>query len=279
MTDKITGTLTYWKTTKSMKISLSTSSVNPLNVNVAFEAAKLLGYDGIELMVSPNKLTQNLDYVKKMINETGIPVTSVHAPTLLLCKFVWGTNPEGKLVKSVDFANALGANTVVVHPPFKSNEYAGRFIEVANTLTRQNPVDVAIENMFPWVVKGREIQMYGPAWEETCEKSDHLTFDFSHAALSGMDIMSFFEKYHQKVRVIHFTDGSRRNKAKGDAIKDEHMLPGEGDMPLREVYALLKRKGWSGETILEINTHKHRTLRDKLPALQQSIDFFHEIAN
>lgn len=265
-----------------MKISLSTSSVNPLDVRVAFEAAKLVGYDGIELMVSPSKLTQDVDYVRSLVDETGIPVTSVHAPTLLLCKFVWGTAPEGKLVKSVDFANRIGANTVVVHPPFKTNEYAGRFIDVANKLTRDNKVDVAIENMFPWVMKGREVQVYGPSWEETCERSDQLTFDFSHAALSGMDIMTFFNKYWHKVRVIHFTDGSKRTRVKGvkgDAIKDEHMLPGKGDMPIREVYALLKEKGWNGETILEINTRKHRTMTNKLPDLTHSLEYFHEVAN
>jgi sugar phosphate isomerase/epimerase len=262
-----------------MKISLSTSSVNPMNVHVAFEAAQLLGYDGIELMVSPNKITQDLDYMKKLVDTTGVPITSVHAPTLLLCKFVWGTSPEGKLVKSVDFANRVGATSVVVHPPFKSNHYSDHFIDVANKLNRDSGVDVAIENMFPWVIKGKEVQMYGPSWEETCERADNLTFDFSHAALSGMDVMEFFNKYHHKVRVIHFTDGSKRNKAKGDAIKDEHMLPGEGDMPLREVYSLLKEKNWTGDTVLEINTRKNRTVVDKLPALQKSIDYFHEIAD
>lgn len=262
-----------------MKISLSTSSVNPLSVNMAFEAAKQLEYDGIELMVSPNKLTQNLDHMKMMVDKTGVPVTSVHAPTLLLCKFVWGTAPEGKLVKSVDFAKQIGASSVVVHPPFKNNHYAQHFIDVANKLSGDSGVDVAIENMFPWIINGNDIQMYGPSWEETCERADYLTFDFSHAALSGMDIMAFFNKYHHKVRVIHFTDGSKRNKVKGDAISDEHMLPGEGDMPLREVYSLLKENSWTGDTVLEINTRKQRTLADKLPDLQKSIDYFHEIAN
>lgn len=265
--------------TPIMKISLSTSSVNPMNVHVAFEAAQLLGYDGIELMVSPNKLTQDLEHMKKLVDSTGVPITSVHAPTLLLCKFVWGTSPEGKLVKSVDFAEKLGATSVVVHPPFKNNHYSDHFIDVANKLNRDSRVDVAIENMFPWVIKGREVQMYGPSWEETCERADNLTFDFSHAALSGMDILEFFNKYHHKVRVIHFTDGSRRNKAKGDAISDEHMLPGEGDMPLREVYSLLKEKNWTGDTVLEINTRKQRTVVDKLPALEKSIEYFHEIAD
>lgn len=262
-----------------MKISLSTSSVNPLNVGVAFEAAQLIGYNGIELMVSPSKLTQDVSYINHLVETTGIPVTSIHAPTLILCKFVWGTDPKGKLIRSVDFANEVGATSVIVHPPFKTSQYADEFIDVANFLGRNFTPDVAIENMFPWMVKGRTVEMYGPSWQETCERADNLTFDFSHASLSDMDVMEFFEKYHHKVRVIHFTDGSKRTRLKGDAIKDEHLLPGEGDMPLREVYAFLKEKNWSGETVLEINTRKHKTIVDKLPALRHSLDYFHEIAN
>lgn len=260
-----------------MKMSLSTSSVNPLNAENAFKAAHLAGYSGVELMVSPSRDTQDADHIKSLIDKYELPVTSVHAPTLLLCKFVWGTDPEQKLIKSVEMAEKIGAGSVVVHPPFKRNSHSVDFLQSVKNLNDNSYVDVAVENMFPWIVKGYEVDMYGPSWEETCETADNLTFDFSHAALSGMDVMGFFRKYHQKVRIIHFTDGSARLKEKGDSIKDEHMLPGEGDMPLAEVYAFLKEKRWLGETVLEINTRKSKTLAEKMPALNHSIDYFNEI--
>ncbi len=192
-------------------ISLSTSSVNPLNAEKAFEAAKQTGYAGVELMISPSKDTQNPEHIKNLIQKHSLPVTSIHAPTLLLCKFVWGTDPGNKLTKSVEFAEQVGATSVVVHPPFKSNPYSKKFLQHVKNLQENTAVHIAVENMFPWSVRGKSRNIYGPDWEETCETVEHLTFDFSHAALSGIDVMAFFEKYHQKTRIIHLADGTREH--------------------------------------------------------------------
>lgn len=255
-------------------ISLSTSSVNPLRAERAFQVAKHLGYEGIELMVSPSKETQNVDQIKALVDKYELPVTSVHAPTLLLCKFVWGMDPAGKLMKSVRHAERLGARSVVVHPPFKNSAYAKVFLDYVNRLQDMTDIKICVENMFPWV--GRE--QYGPSWEETCEKAPYLTFDFSHAALSGMNVMEFFNEWSHKVQVIHYTDGSTRDGHK-DSIKDEHKLPGEGDMPLQEVYEHLNRTDWAGETVLEIDTKHNPSMRQKLPALRHSIQHFNMVNN
>lgn len=260
-------------------LSLSTSSVQPLQAEAAFKAVQECGYGGVELMISPNKDIQNVNHVKDLIQKYSIPVTSIHAPTLLICKFVWGTEPGQKLSRSVEFAEEVGATSVVVHPPFKTSSYASRFLDNVKQLNDNSAVDIAVENMFPWMFKGHSKEMYGPSWAETCTTADNLTFDFSHASLSGMDVMKFFRNYHQKVRIIHLTDGSTRQKAKSDSIKDEHMLPGEGDMPIREVYELLNRNNWQGETVLEINTRKFRTYETKVPAFQASLKYFNEVAN
>jgi len=261
----------------SRALHLSTSSVNPMKTETTFIAAAEAGYKGVELMISPSKETQNLNHIKDLIQKYSIPVTSIHAPTLLLCKFVWGTNPGRKLSKSVEFAEQVGATSVVVHPPFMTNPYAAKFLTNVKQLNDNSVVDVAVENMFPWAFKGHSKEMYGPSWDETISTADNLTFDFSHASLSGMDVMKFFTEYHHKVRVIHLTDGSSRTNSKADSIKDEHLIPGEGDMPIREVYELLNENNWSGDTVLEINTRQHSTLEQKLPALVSSMAFFNSI--
>lgn len=260
-------------------ISLSTSSVQPLKAEAAFQAAKAAGYAGVELMIAPNRDIKDENHIKDLIQKHQISVTSIHAPTLLLCKFVWGTEPGQKLRKSVEFAEKVGASSVVVHPPFKNNPYATRFLPLVNELNKNSHVDIAVENMFPWVFQGKAKEMYGPSWDETCETVEHLTFDFSHAALSGMEILSFFEQYHQKVRVIHLTDGTQRGAAKGDAVKDEHLIPGEGSMPIREVYDILNRNNWEGDTVLEINTRKWKTFEAKLSPLRKSSAYFNQVAN
>src|SRR5690606_10993671 len=46
----------------------------------------------------------------------GVPVLAIHSPTLLLTQRVWGTDAWGKIDRSVELAEAVGAEVVVVHP-------------------------------------------------------------------------------------------------------------------------------------------------------------------
>ena len=58
-----------------------------------------------------------------------MPVVAIHAPVLLFTQRVWGTEPWGKLERSAEMAAAVGAEVVVVHPPFRwQREYARDFV-------------------------------------------------------------------------------------------------------------------------------------------------------
>ena len=253
-----------------LPLSLSTSTVHPLNAEATFIAAVRAGYSAVELMVTPSKDTQRPNHILNLIQKYSLPVTTVHAPTLLLCKLVWGMDPAKKLERSIQHAETIGARSVVVHPPFKNNPYASQFLNHVKQLQQETSVHICVENMFPWAGK----EFYGPSWEKTIDTVPYLTFDFSHAALSGMNILEFFTNYHSKVKVIHLTDGTTHRN--NNHVHDEHLLPGEGDMPITEVYNLLIRNNWSGDTVLEVNTRRYKTLAQKMYPLRKSINFFNE---
>lgn len=105
----------------AIKVGLSTASVYPLRAEAAFEYAARLGYDGVELMVWSESISQDIDAVRKLSRRYRVPVLSVHAPCLLISQRVWGANPILKLDRSVRAAEELGAQTVVVHPPSAGN--------------------------------------------------------------------------------------------------------------------------------------------------------------
>ena len=90
-----------------------------MKTEAAFEYAANLGYDGVELMVWGESISQDIDAVAKLSRRYRMPVLSVHAPCLLISQRVWGANPIPKLDRSVRAAEKLGAQTVVVHPPFR----------------------------------------------------------------------------------------------------------------------------------------------------------------
>ena len=135
----------------AVKVALSTSSAYPETTAAGFEIASLLGYDGVELMVGIDPLAADVDAVERLRDYHQVPVLSVHAPCLLITQRVWGTDPWEKLERATKAANQLGADVVVVHPPFRwQRDYATRFVDGVRELAGASGVTIAVENMFPW---------------------------------------------------------------------------------------------------------------------------------
>ena len=65
---------------------------------LGFALAVDLGYDGVEVMVALDDVSQDIDAVRALSEEHQIPVVAVHAPCLLITQRVWGTDPWVKLV-------------------------------------------------------------------------------------------------------------------------------------------------------------------------------------
>ena len=149
-------------------VALSTSSVYPDRTPDAFEAAVRLGYDGIEVMVYTDPVSQDVDVLKRLIDYHQLPVLAVHAPSLLLTQRVWGREPWEKLRRSQHLAEQVGAKVVVVHPPFRwQRDYALGFEAGLAAMEADTDVIFAVENMFPLRAGGREIVPYAPTWDPT----------------------------------------------------------------------------------------------------------------
>src|SRR3954451_15479502 len=107
------------------KVALSTASVYPESTATAFELAARLGYDGVEVMVWTDPVSQDPEALKRLSDYHGVPVLAVHAPCLIITQRVWGADPWASLARARNAADTLGARTVVVHPPFRwQREYA-----------------------------------------------------------------------------------------------------------------------------------------------------------
>src|SRR5690242_19893029 len=99
-------------------VLLSSSSVFPEPTAAAFEMAATLGYDGVEVMVWTDAVSQDVGALRGLARHYGVPVGSVHAPCLLVTQRVWSPDPWERLRRSAVLATELEAPTVVVHPPF-----------------------------------------------------------------------------------------------------------------------------------------------------------------
>jgi sugar phosphate isomerase/epimerase len=139
----------------SIRVALSTASTWPEPIAVAFQLAADLGYDGVEVMVWADAVSQDITAVAALADRYRIPVLALHAPCLLISQRVWAANPTVRLQRSVQAATELGAGIVVVHPPFRwQQEYATSFGQQVAALEASSGLAIAVENMFP-VRRGR----------------------------------------------------------------------------------------------------------------------------
>ena len=248
-------------------IALSSASVYPEPTRVAFELAAELGYDGVELMVWSDPVSQDIAAVERLSRSYGVPVLAIHAPCLVVTQRVWGADPVVRIRRSVAAAAELGAGTVVLHPPFRwQRRYADLFADEVAAAGENAGVALAVENMFP-VVRGRVHTVpYLPGFDPTEVGHQHYTLDVSHAAASGSDVLAMLDRMGDHLTHVHLADGS-------GSARDEHLVPGRGGQPCAEVCARLADGGFSGVVVLEVSTRRCRSRYERAAMLAESLLF------
>ena len=248
-------------------VGLSTASVYPESTAHAFAWAARLGYDAVEVMVGIDALSQQVAAVRQLSEHHELPICAVHAPCLLFTQRVWGTEPWGKLERSAEMAEAVGADVVVVHPPFRwQKEYAAGFVEGIAALESSTGIAFAVENMYPWRASRRGMEMYLPGLDPTDEDYAHMTIDLSHAAIARTDVVDLATRMGDRLRHVHLTDGT-------GSAKDEHLVPGRGTVGADFLLEHLVDTAFTGHVVLEINTRKAASVAERERDLRESLEF------
>jgi sugar phosphate isomerase/epimerase len=255
----------------SIPVVLSTSSVFPEPTAAAFEMAATLGYDGLEVMVWTDPVSQDAAALRVLADHYGCPVRSVHAPCLLITQRVWGTDPWEKLRRSAVLATEVGASTVVVHPPFAwQRAYAAGFGAGLRRLHQQFPhLAFAVENMFPVRVRGREFVPYLPGWDPSRFHFDAFTLDLSHCAAARTDALAMADAMGSALAHVHLGDGTAGGR-------DQHLVPGRGNQPCAPLLASLGPRGFTGTVAVEVSTRRARSRRERADDLAASLAFARE---
>jgi sugar phosphate isomerase/epimerase len=249
------------------KVALSTASVYPESTATAFELAARLGYDGIEVMVWTDPVSQDIDALRRLSEFHGIAVLAVHAPCLIITQRVWGADPWAKLVRARKAAETLGADTVVVHPPFRwQREYARDFVEGIHRMAEESAVRFAVENMFPLRARGRAVTPYSPDYDPSEEDFRHFTLDLSHTAVSQNDALDMAERMGDRLAHIHIADGL-------GTARDEHLVPGRGQQPCADLLEGLADRGFDGNVVVEINTRRAESRAEREADLAEALAF------
>ncbi|MEV6602518.1 sugar phosphate isomerase/epimerase [Actinoplanes sp. NPDC051346] len=249
-------------------VILSSSSVFPEPTAATFEMAATVGYDGVEVMVWTDAVSQDAGALQGLAKHYGVPVLSVHAPCLLVTQRVWSPDPWERLNRAAQLAETLGAPTVVVHPPFTwQRDYARNFAQgLAKVQARHPDTTFAIENMYPVRMAGRTFVPYVPGWDPTESGYDAYTLDLSHCAASRTDSLEMADRMGSGLKHVHLGDGTGEGR-------DEHLVPGRGNQPCAELLRSLSSRGFTGSVALEVSTRKVTSREARVQDLRESLEF------
>lgn len=249
------------------KVLLSTASTYPESTASAFEVAARLGYDGVEVMVWTDPVSQDVDALRRLSDYHQIPVLAIHAPCLIITQRVWSPDPWTKLHRARAAAETLGASVVVVHPPFRwQRDYARDFVTGVARMAEETDVRFAVENMFPLRARGREVVPYAPGWSPADQDYPHVTLDLSHTAVSQTDALALADQLGDRLAHLHLADGH-------GTARDEHLVPGRGTQPCAVLLERLAAGGFAGLVVVEVNTRRAESRADREADLAEALAF------
>ena len=208
-------------------LAVSSGPLWRLQTPHAFEVIKSSGAEGIEIMVNQSTDTQDANALERLANRNDLPIVAVHAPQLLLTRNVFSSNQLEKVRRTVDLAKALGAQTIVLHPPYAWHvRYSLWVLHELEDMAQDTPM-VTMENMFPVHVGKRRLRFHRFGGLEHLDRYSHVTLDTSHLAVAEADIVDAYRTLAPRVAHIHLSD----NRGKG---RDSHAPIGEGLLPIDE---------------------------------------------
>jgi sugar phosphate isomerase/epimerase len=253
----------------SARVGLSTASVYPESTAAAFELAAKLGYDGVEVMVWTDPVSQDPHALRRLSDYHAVPILAIHAPCLIITQRVWTSDPWVKLQKAQAAAELLGAQTVVVHPPFRwQRNYARMFRSGIADMSEETDIRFAVENMFPLRMRGREVSAYQPGWDVSADGEPYrdYTLDLSHTAVSQSDAVAMLDAMGDHLAHLHIGDGTGIGK-------DEHLVPGRGDQPCADVLEKVAARGFTGHVVVEVNTRRAVDRAEREADLAEALAF------
>lgn len=233
-----------------------------------FGAIAEAGFDAVELMVTRDPRTQSHEVPARLAEREGLEIRALHAPMLVITRSVWGPKYDKIIKRSVELSKELGADTVIVHPPYLwETAYQRWLLRELDTYTAREGVSVAVENMFRLWLGNRPIRGHRWVSPADLDRFSQLTLDTSHCGVDGYDILEALDRISAQAVHIHLSDSFGNHR-------DNHALPGTGELPLDDFVKRLPASGFRGNLSLELDLRQHAGDPKKVvDALRMSRDF------
>ncbi|MFH1928437.1 MAG: sugar phosphate isomerase/epimerase [Chloroflexota bacterium] len=245
-----------------IKLSLSTGCLYIYPLRSIFAIAKSTGFDGLELVISPELTLRGSDYVKSLIQRYDLPVFSMHPP--LFPYPGWDDLPS-LIPKATKLALEVGCPVLVVHPPKTESldsvcgqRYVRAVLE-SREMLRDTTTRISIEN--PGIFHQRDLSfaLHMPAaLRAFVDRYDlPVTLDTAHSGSADFPLLDLLSLMKDRLINVHFSDIGYPPKLLDrpflDTYVKHHQLPGDGWLPLEPFLRQLVSLGYAGPLTLELS--------------------------
>lgn len=246
-----------------MELLFSTGSIYTYSIARCFDLAARAGFDGIELMVDHRWDTRQPEFIRRLSDHYGLPVTAVHAPFTGVPG--WEPGHPALIRQSVELAQALGARVVIHHLPVRigyvvvmqgskrfflpvpgvndERDYRRWLDDDYGALQQATDVTLCIENMPARRFLGRRVNAHTWNTPDEITRFPTLTMDTTHLGTWGLDPLTVYRHWGDKVRHVHLSNFDGQ----------EHRLPQQGELRLAELLRALVADDYAGAVTLELH--------------------------
>ena len=268
----------------NIPIILSTGSLYNFDLDTAMALASEIGFAGLELVVDWRWETHQPGHLEKLMSRHNLPILALHAPFSRGPIQGWPAEPVAIVKQSVHLAEALGAQTVVVHPPERWVRFqaivAGphRTRKISAPLPLAGPgqlgrwlwqdlADFQAKTQVKLTLENMPCRPFGPFKLEpfhfaSLEQLNHfryLTLDTTHLGTRRADPLAFYRQVKEKVIHVHLSNYNGR----------EHQLLDDGELLLAPFLTALAQDSFAGLISLELSPFSLRA--DNEAALRQNL--------
>jgi len=261
-----------------MHISFSTGCLYGMPLRGVLRLAAEAGFEGVELLIAPEVLGLGPGRVRSLVRDLGLEVRVVHRGLMPIAG--WREHGAG-MARMVEFARAVEAPTVVIHPPRRvramDDPAAVRFRRLVDAAVRTagDDVSVAIENLSLKRAEERRSPFsdlsFLPVFAEAHGLG--LTLDTSHAATYGHDVLDVYRTFRGLLRNVHLSDYRPGPAMVNNALLTnhfvQHQIPGEGVLPLVPLLQAMIADDYAHNVTLEVGPIPMRAWWP--PALRRSL--------
>jgi len=245
----------------ALRFLFSTGSLYTYGIDRCFALAARAGFDGIELMADRRWDTRQPEYLLGLMDRFALPIAAVHVPLESDVLSGWPDDYAGRIVQTVELAQALAAGVVVHHlpPRFLMFWLRGRKARLPVLLPGKEPYSAWLETSYA-ALQARAgatlcienmpaVQIAGARWNlsrwnsaEGLARFPCITLDTTHLGTWGLDPLAVYDRLRDRVRHVHLSNFDGK----------EHRRPEDGRLPLDRLLARLGADGYGGAVTVEL---------------------------